>query len=599
MAGHESNDPTAAGQSRTSLIYESTSTSVSRGSWQGQAAVFKALRPEARTPSAISRYQREYDVLRALISPYVCEALDFDDTQWRIILADYQGTSLRDYIALHSPSRSERLHIALQLAEAVQSIHDEGVTHRDLNPANILIIPPREDGEVDVKLIDFGLASLNRFEAANADVTTLTGTLPYISPEQTGRVNRTIDARTDLYSLGATLFELFSQRPPFQHTDPLELIHAHIAATPPLLHEVDASLPKWLSDVVHKLLAKQPEQRYQSAASVADDLRKGISEQNVAPFPLGRTDRAEQLVVPDKLYGREMAQDLLLDHLERCKQGEVLFAHLEGAIGMGKAALADDISRSANTIGTLVASVDCATLEFLDTDTLWIEALRPLLRQILSWPNETSERTLQKIERASSPHLTALIPFLPELEPLVDAMADPGLPSAGIHELLTAIGPNPLCITIANADLIPVECVSAFMLTAVEHRRIMTMFLWEHLPHDAFTDPRLDTKSSTVGLKLLTTAHLRDLSADLLRASDAKVRELAQELHVKTDGVPALVHQLIHELHSQGDIYFDRQSEQWAWDIQAIRKHFFNSNSTQRVLDLLKELPTASRPALC
>ena len=584
-------------------IYESAGTRVVRGTWNGQSAVIKTLRKAARTPSAIARYQREFELLRSLISPYVPLPLALDNKDWAIVLADDHGTNLRDYISANDLGFDARMHIAKELAAALASIHDEGIVHRDINPTNILIIEhgDPEDASIEVKLIDFGLATFagQGSSQGDSDENHLTGTLPYISPEQTGRVNRVVDYRTDLYSLGATLFELFSLRPPFNHTDPLELIHAHIAATPPKLSEAVKDIPLWLSEIVDKLLAKQPERRYQSAASLLDDLNWALASENVVPFPLGRTDASEQLVIPSKLYGRSEAQQELTDLLERTRHGELLFAHLNGGSGMGKTALAKEVIEQAAKHESLTAFIDLASLDITDTDTIWIELCRKLLRQLLSLSEEQSQETINRIKRLANADLMSLTPFIDELSPLLAMDARPGLPSRGITRLLMAITHHPVCVVLDNAHTAPPECLVSFAETALEHRHLFALLTWDDYQAEIWQSPRITTKSLKVDLHLLDLADLRSLCADLLGTSEARVRELANELSNKTDGVPTLVHQLILELHQEEHIYYERREATWAWDIEAIRSHFFNSNSTTRISQMIDSLPNETRAPLC
>src|SRR5262249_54454033 len=213
-----------------------------------------------------------------------------------MLFEDVGGIALKELIRQGNLAFEQKLAIAIQLCQALQSIHDEGVIHRDINPGNVVV---NLDAEL-VRIIDFGLATMSPREYPDATVIThLTGTLPYVSPEQTGRVNRVVDYRTDLYSLGATLYELFGGTPPFTNTDPLELIHFQIARAPTPLADVNTTLPRWLSDIVGKLLAKQPEDRYQSAAATRADLEEGyelwVSHAELESFALGKHDLRGQL----------------------------------------------------------------------------------------------------------------------------------------------------------------------------------------------------------------------------------------------------------------------------------------------------------------
>ena len=583
-------------------IYESNSTLVVRGEWQSRPVVCKTLKTAARTPSAIARYQREFDLNQSLTSSYVCQALAYDDQNHKIIFEDDGGVSLRVFLSQNDISFEQRLMLAQSIASALQSIHDEGVIHRDLNPANILIIS-KSEGHTDlkVKLIDFGLASLTQHTYPSTEQTaTLTGTLPYISPEQTGRVNRVVDYRTDLYSLGSTLYELFTGQPPFSHTDPLELIHAHIASTPIPVTEVAQELPAWLAELIAKLLAKQPENRYQSASSVYDDMFKASQLTNVVPFRLGRTDSKEQLVIPKKLYGRDASLRSLTDLLERAKMGESLFACISGGPGMGKSALCDDVVRQALEINALHGSVNSSSIELNDTDTVWIELLRPVLRQLLSMPEQYSEAIIKRLREHPSADLEALLSHLPELASIVSKPTGlPGLPSRGISEVLDAIKPLTLVVIIENADLLPTECIHAVQEQCINHRSIFVVFCGEEIDKRLFEEPRIATKTTFLPMHMLDKADIRDLLSDMLSHSEPRVRELAAEVFSKTDGVPALIHELIFELHQEGHIDYERHSGQWSWDIEAVRRYFFNSNSNERIGVMLEQLPPETREPLC
>ena len=586
------------------IIYESATTTVMRTQWQDQAVVSKALKNGAKTPSAVARYQREFDLNQSLTSPYVCQAVGFNDAATAIMFEDDNGEALRDALQRQTFTFEQKLNIAQQIAQAVKSIHDEGVIHRDLNPANILLITG-PDESLTIKLLDFGLATFSPQDEASQDpLIGLTGTLPYVSPEQTGRVNRIVDSRTDLYSLGATLYELFSGHPPFQQQDPLELIHAHIAATPVSLDEAAADIPRWLAQLVNKLLEKQPESRYQSAGSVFDDLKAASQLSNVVPFRLGRTDQTERLVRPKKIYGRDGSLATLSELLERTRQGETLFCNVRGGPGMGKSTLCDIALEQGREHKLIGVKVDCNNIDFVDTDTAWIELLRLLIRQLLSLSDEHSDSIIQKISRRSSAHICSLLNEVPELDSLVTNYPDgAGLPNKGVHELLDCFAPTPLLLIVENAHELPFECLNSLLNGALQHRSLLCLLSWEELPADLFSEPRVATKTAQLDLTLLDKADIRSLLADMLNHSEARVRELAGEIQGKTDGVPALIHELIEELHDSGTIAFKRatgeQQGQWGWNIDEVRRYFFNSNSNQRIANLIDALPEQSREPIC
>ncbi len=581
-------------------IYESNTTLVARSTWRERSVITKTLRSSAINPGSVARYHREFDLNQSLTSQYVCQALAYDDVNHQIIFEDDGATSLREVLNSEELSFDERLAIAEELALALQSIHDEGVIHRDLNPSNVIVLKRATDNQLTVKLIDFGLATFNAHHYPSSDSVALTGTLPYISPEQTGRVNRVVDYRTDLYSLGATLFELFSGRPPFVQKDALELIHAHIASTPAKLTDVTPATPAWLAELIAKLLAKQPENRYQSASGVYDDLIKAAQLNNVVPFKLGRTDSKEQLVIPKKLYGRGASQQKIADLLERTKQGETLFACINGGPGMGKTALCDVLLQQARELNALTASVNAATLDLYDTDALLIELIRPVVRHLLSMPEDVSEPIFAKLRRRDSAHLTALSQHMPELADIIElSSSSAGLPGKGIAEVLEAIRPMTLVLVVENSHAVPEECITAVLEESLNHRSLLTVFTFEEIHTLVFKDARIATKTSYLPMHLLDKADIRALLSDMFSHSEARVRELAAEVQTKTDGVPTYVHELIFELHQAGHISYDRQQALWTWDIDEIRRYFFNSNSNERISGLLDALPQATREPLC
>jgi PAS domain S-box-containing protein len=581
-------------------IYESTSTLVTRTTWQGQSVISKALKPGAQTPNAIARYHHEFNLNQSLTSPYVCPALAMDEPGLQIFFEDPGGISLRDAIGSVDLSFDERLDVAVEITRALQSIHDEGVIHRDLNPGNILIT----DDPLAVHLIDFGLATLTPREYPKAEqFGQLTGTLPYLSPEQTGRVNRVVDYRTDLYSLGATLYELFAGAPPFSNIDPLELIHAHIASTPRPLTAVTKHVPRWLSEVVQKLLSKQPEDRYQSAAAVGDDLVEGQNHTNVIPFHLGQTDAPSQLALPKRLYGRDSELATIQDHLNRIARGELLYLQVTGVPGIGKSSIGDALARHASEANVLLARTNALAFDTRDTDAIWVDLLRQLVRQALSLGGERGTSLVERIEKIDSADVHCLTEQIPELKnllrPRLPSENDKaGLGSKGIVELLIALQPQPLCVIVEETDTLPRECLDSLLETALETRNLLLTVTRESSDEQSFANPRIATKSQILELSVFDKADIRSLLSDLLSHSEARVRELAGELHAKTDGLPAHVLELIDELHHLGAIKHDPTSTEWTWDIDKVRGHYFSNNSLERIQQHISKLPADTRELL-
>ncbi|MBD0344426.1 MAG: serine/threonine protein kinase, partial [Coleofasciculus sp. Co-bin14] len=306
---------TICGYEILTQIYESANSLVYQGirPQDNQPVILKVLKQNYPTPSELTRYKQEYEITRDLNTDGVVKAYGLEPYQRTlvIILEDFGASSLRQLIdermgrgtgALPLP---EFLSIAIKTAQSLGKIHSNNVIHKDINPANIVFNP--ETGIL--KIIDFGISTvLSRENPTLKNPNVLQGTLAYVSPEQTGRMNRTLDYRTDFYSLGVTFYELLIGRLPFETTDALELVHCHIAKQPVPPHQLNPEIPKALSEIVMKLMAKTAEERYQSAWGVKADLEACLNQLQaqgeISEFPLAANDISDKFQIPQQLYGR-------------------------------------------------------------------------------------------------------------------------------------------------------------------------------------------------------------------------------------------------------------------------------------------------------
>lgn len=380
------------------ILHSSGASIVARArELQAQRSVI-IKQPGEASPSAWARLQHEHDILRQLQEPLPDEAgptpglprvlaLVTEDGRTpsrkacSLVLQDSLGESLSSYLSRGIPPLAQALSIAIALSDILDRIHRHGVIHKDLNPNNILVpasaLAP--DLAAQVQIIDFNLATRMPRELAQAhslDGTAdtaalaearpntaaevpagrLEGTLAYLSPEQSGRMNRVIDYRTDLYALGATLYRLFSGQLPFPSRDPLELLHCHIARQPPWLASVAPELPVVLARIVHKLLAKAPEERYQSCLGLRHDLFRCLTElgqnaalparQAVSDFPIATQDRKERFTLTQRLHGRQAELAILSGAVSRVAEaGSPELILVSGAAGVGKSAVISELQR--------------------------------------------------------------------------------------------------------------------------------------------------------------------------------------------------------------------------------------------------------------
>jgi PAS domain S-box-containing protein len=582
-------------------LYESATTIVHRARLADQPIIVKSLKPAAAGPNAVARYRHEFSINQSLTSAFIVRALRLDENAHRILFEDVGGTALRELIRQGNLAFEQKLAIAIQLCQALESVHDEGVIHRDVNPGNVVC---NVDADL-VRIIDFGLATLAPREFPDSTaITRLTGTLPYVSPEQTGRVNRVVDYRTDLYSLGATLYELFAGTPPFTNTDPLELIHFQIARLPAPLTDVNAALPVWLADIVAKLLSKQPEDRYQSAAAVCADLEEGyelwVSHAEVDSFVLGRHDVRGQLALPKRLYGREAQIRALSTLLDRIARGEVGIARVVGGPGFGKSAFVEHAVANVAERHGLSARVH-ASSAIEDGFALVRELGRSLVRQILSRPSADVAAFVARLRRLTSDRLDGLVAFAPELAAALPAGAERGRAISDeqvLRALLRAMSPIPVALVVEGADRCPPETIAEFLSVALHGRHLLVLLTAETPEMIELSDPAITGRTTDIPLTLLDRNDVRALLADLLSQSEARVRELALEVHTKTDGVPAHVVELLFELHDRDAIYYDTAHGGWAWNLDAVRAHFFSDNTRERIERHVERLPDDALPAL-
>jgi predicted ATPase len=531
-------------------------------------------------------------------------------------LAWVDGETLAQWREERNPSLMERLAMAESVARILAGVHDRDVVHRDLSASNLLV-----EKRGDVQLIDLGLATARK--RAQVDLTgaaDLTGTLRYMAPEQTGRMNRPVDSRSDLYALGGVLYELFTGSPPFTEEDPLGLIHAHIARTPAPADEGPSRVPGSIARILDKLLAKDPEDRYQTARGLAADLRRCIERLrdsgHIEPFPVGEEDLSDQLHIPDRLYGRQAEIERIVAAYERMATGGRELLLVAGAPGVGKSALVREVQPAVTARGGLFAQGKFDQYQRSVPFTALTQAFTSLCRVILGEPEAAFESWRARLQGALGAIGQVAVDLVPALEKIVGPQ--PEVPALEGHaaenrlryllaRLVSAMaGPeHPLLLFIddvqwtGSASLGLLEAllldpeldgllvVGAYRDSEVDETHIITT------AQETLRSKGLEIETVTLGD--LDLPALTELVSETVGAGS---EELAGVLHAKTAGNPFFAHRLLSRMADEGHLRFDPDGRRWRWDLGAIR----GLPSSDNVVDLLtlqvSKLPEQARGLL-
>ncbi|AGP35184.1 hypothetical protein SCE1572_12055 [Sorangium cellulosum So0157-2] len=605
-------------------LHESSSSMVYRAlrGGDGLPVVVKMLADAYPTPERIAWFQREYEVTRGLSDVQGCigvHRLHSDRHRWIMEVEDFGGTSLAQLLRQRRLTAEMIVDLAPTIVDILGHIHRRHIIHKDVNPANIVLNP----GTGQLKIIDFGLSSvLSRESPALRAPSTIEGTLAYISPEQTGRMNRSLDYRTDFYSLGVTLYELLTGQLPFSTSDVLELVHSHIARRPTPPHELDGRVDQALSAIVMKLLEKNAEDRYQSTYALLLDLeehRRRRAEGRVEPFELGRHDVSDRFQIPQKLYGREREKEALLGAFERVAAGAAEVTLIGGYAGIGKSALVKEIHRPITRRRGYFISGKFEQLQRDVPYTSLIQAFRELIHQLLAeraeqiaeWRSKLLEALGQngRVITGVIPELEAIIgpqPPLPEIEPseaqnrfylafqrFTDVFARPEHPLVVFLDdlqwadgaslelcqaLLTGEGTGHLLLVGAYRDN---EVSGAHpLLLRVGQIRAAGVAVHE------------------TALQPLALEHVNQLVSDALRSEPEATRPLAELALRKTGGNPFFLGEFLKHLHAEQLIRFDFERGTWAYSVEAIEACDVTDNVVVLMAGKVQKLRPRSRQAL-
>ncbi|MDC0713076.1 AAA family ATPase [Stigmatella sp. ncwal1] len=610
-------------------IHRSARTLVYRGrrTSDGLPVVLKLLGDEYPSLEDATRFKREYEIGRKVsgAGAVVVLGLAPAGNSWAIVMEDLGARPLRSILDERRLPLEEVLRWGIRLTSALAAVHRKGVIHKDINPSNIVIEP----SQGQVRLIDFGLASvLARESPSLVNPHLLEGTVRYISPEQTGRMNRVIDHRSDLYSLGATLYEMLTGRVLFASQDTVELVHLHIAQRPVPPRERDASIPRPVSDVVMKLLAKTAEDRYQSALGLRADLELCLAAWEAGHqdpalglqgFLPGQKDISHGFQLPQKLYGREPQLEGLRKALDRAAAGRAELVLVSGESGMGKSALVQEMQQPtlerrahfvAGKFEQLLRDVPYAPV---------LQGLSDFVRRLLT----TSETELglwrQRLVEALGENAQVMVDVLPLLARIIGPQSlVPELPSQeaslrfnlAFQRFVGALTSeqHPLVLFLDDlqwADLPSLQLVQMLVTESkLQHLLIVGAYREEEVgPAHPL---RLMWKSleeagaqvTPLGVGPLEPRHVEQLVADTFRCGPLRSAPLARLLWDRSGGNPFFIGQLLRALYEEGLIDFAQDAAEWTWDFEAIRARGLTGNVVELMMSKLQRLPVETQRVL-
>ncbi|WP_373530566.1 AAA family ATPase [Nostoc sp.] len=595
-----------------SKIHESTNSRVYRGIRERDhlPVIFKILKKDYPTPEEITRYKLEYEITRSLSLKGVIQAYGLQQYQstFVIILEDFGGESLTKIIAKKRFSLIEFLNLAVQITETLSEIHHANIIHKDINPSNIILNLETQE----IKIIDFGISTTRSRETLTLkNPTVLEGTLAYISPEQTGRMNRSLDYRSDFYSLGVTFYQLLTHRLPFESRDALELIHYHLALKPVPPHVIDPEIPVVVSEIVLKLLAKTAEERYQSAWGIKTDLEQCLIQLQhtgrIESFALGQQDISDKFHISEKLYGREREVETLLAAIARLADkasSQVELMLIAGYSGIGKSVLVQEIYQPITQQRGYFISGKFDQYQRNIPYFAIAQAFGSLIKQLLTEDEVQLCQWRDHLLAALGSNSSVITQLIPALELIVGNQPDVlVLPPTEAQNRFYQVFQNfirvftqpehPLVIFLDDlqwADNASLKLIQ-LLTTTTEKQSLLLIGAYRDNEVNAVHPlsqmvEQIRQSGGVVNQLFLSSLSLLDINqliADTLRCQPEDSLPLAVLVQLKTDGNPFFMNEFLKSLYTEELVEFDRQTKKWQWSIEQIQ----NREITDNVVELM------------
>ncbi len=580
--------------------------------------ILKCFKDNYPDSSKLIKYKQEYKITNTfknkknIITVYKLEKIK---TNYILILEDFGGISLDIFLKEEKITIKEFLEVAIKIISALKEIHELNIIHKDINPSNIVYNSKTKE----IKIIDFGISStLQKEKPSFQNPNILEGTLAYISPEQTGRMNRQLDYRSDFYSLGATFYELLSKQLPFEKQEPLELIHSHIAQEPVPLNIINPNIPQILSDIVMKLLAKTPEERYQSAWGIKADLQTCLEkldkQEKIASFQLASQDSSDSFQISQKLYGRENEIEILLRKFAQIKNQEnqsSVMILVSGYSGIGKSALVREIYQPITEAKGYFLE---GKFEQYQRDIPYsgiLQALKNLIEYLLVENKTNLEQWKKRLLTALGANAGVIIEVIPKLELVIGKVPKVSvLPPQEAENRFNitfknfikvfARSEHPLVIFLDDlqwADSASLRLMQQIM-TNSESKHLLLIGAYRNnevtLAHPLVTTVNEIEKSETaverIFLSPLKLFDFVSLITDSFNCSVKTAKPLAELILAKTDGNPFFINQFLRSLYRDNILSFERDKLNWQWNIELIKKRDITENVVEFLSRAIQKL---------
>lgn len=610
-------------------IYESENSVVYRGIRIGdhQPVIIKQLKENYPTPEELYRYQQEYKITHCLNLTGVIKAYSLEkfDHSVVIIYEDFGGESLKILLDKKSPdqpyfSLNEFLPIAIKITHSLGEIHQHNIIHKDLNPSNLVFNPQTEQ----LKIIDFGISSqFFRENTSFNSLNLLEGTLAYLSPEQTGRINRSLDYRTDFYALGCTFYELLTGKVPFPCHDIMELIYFHLTKSPLSFNQVNPKLkniPPIIQEIVFKLMAKTPEERYQSAWGIEQDLKYCLQQlqeiEKIQTFLLGEEDYSPQLIIPEKLYGRKAEIRVLINSFQsflankkEAKFSENQLLMIFGESGLGKSVLVRELYPYLTEAKAYLLEIKFSeSLQKISYSAL-VTGIRNFIKKLVAESQDFLEIFKLKIASVFAEKIDLLLELIPELNWFInqdypqkcDINSTIFSPQVSIYQYNLLL--QKLILIIIQLDFPVVLFFDNLQWADSESLKLLTflvklsspdLFLIIASRNDDFRQnlsKNIKKNIKKITLSCLELDQINLMISETFKCSSLKAYELGNILLEKTGGNPFFIKEFILLLSQQNLIKFDQVSHIWQWDFQQIQAQEITENIADLITAKIQQLP--------